>query len=64
MPVVFVALLWALSGCGLSTNHYLLIDQSLLANDPRRADAIMAQAESEYGGRNRLLYSMDRGMTK
>ena len=63
MPVVFVALLWALSGCGLSTNHYLLIDQSLLANDPRRADAIMAQAESEYGGRNRLLYSMDRGMT-
>lgn len=63
MPVVFVALLWALSGCGLSSNHYLLIDQSLLANDPRRADTIMAEAESEYGTRNRLLYSMDRGMT-
>lgn len=56
-------LLWALSGCGLSTNHYLLIDQRLLANDPRGADAIMAKAESEYGTRNRLLYSMDRGMT-
>ena len=52
-----------LSGCGLSSNHYLLIDQSLAAHDARRADAIMAQAESEYGSRNRLLYSMDRGMT-
>jgi hypothetical protein len=56
-------LLWALSGCESSINHYLLIDQSLLANDPRRADAIMAQAESGYGSRNRLLYNMDRGMT-
>jgi hypothetical protein len=55
--------LWAFSGCSLSSNHYRLIDQSLLADDPRRADAIMAQAESEYGVRNRLLYSMDRGMT-
>ncbi|MCC6967127.1 MAG: hypothetical protein IT391_12705 [Nitrospira sp.] len=52
-----------LSGCGLSSNHYLLIDQSLAAHDARRADAIMAEAESEYGPRNRLLYSMDRGMT-
>ncbi len=56
-------LLWLLAGCGLSGNHYLLIDQSLVAHDPRQADAIMAQAESEYGSRNRLLYSMDRGMT-
>jgi hypothetical protein len=56
MRVVFLGLLWTLSGCGFSANHYLLIDQSLLANDPRRADAIMAQAESEYGSRNRLLY--------
>ncbi|HRC44644.1 MAG TPA: hypothetical protein PLT27_11360 [Nitrospira sp.] len=63
MRVVFLGLLWTLSGCGFSANHYLLIDQSLLANDPRRADAIMAQAESEYGARNRLLYSMERGMT-
>lgn len=55
--------MWVLSGCGLSSNHYLLIDQSLAAHDARRADAIMAQAESEYGPRNRLLYSMDRGMT-
>lgn len=58
-----MGMIWALSGCGLSANHYLRIDQSLLANDPRGADAIMARAESEYGARNRLLYSMDRGMT-
>lgn len=51
------------SGCGFADNHYLLIDQSLAAYDPRRADAVMAQAESDYGRRNRLLYSMDRGMT-
>ena len=61
--MIVLALLWALAGCGLSANHYFLIDQSLLAHDPRRADAIMAQAESEYGPRNRLLYNMDRGMT-
>ncbi len=41
----------------------MLIDQSLLANDPREADAIVARAVSEYGARNRLLYDMDRGMT-
>lgn len=56
-------LIWTLSGCGLSANHYLLIEQSLSVNDPRRADAVMAQAESDYGPRNRLLYNMDRGMT-
>jgi len=63
LPLFLGGLLWALFGCGLSTNHYLLIDQSLQANDPRRADAVMAKAESEYGARNRLLYDMDRGMT-
>lgn len=52
-----------LSGCSLSSNHYLLIDQSLAAGDPKRADAIMEEAESDYGSRNRLLYSMERGMT-
>ncbi|MCE3224211.1 MAG: uncharacterized protein K0S58_2391 [Nitrospira sp.] len=56
-------LLCGLSGCGLSANHYGLIDQRLLVNDARGADAIMAGAESDYGVRNRLLYSMDRGMT-
>ncbi|MBA2484634.1 MAG: hypothetical protein H0V35_00780 [Nitrospira sp.] len=63
LPLSLWILAWVFSGCGLSSNHYSLIDQSLLANDPRRADAIMAQAESQYGSRNRLLYNMDRGMT-
>ena len=65
-PAVFFILLGLLggaAGCGLSANHYALIEQSLLANDARGADAIMARAEAEYGIRNKLLYNMDRGMT-
>lgn len=42
---------------------YRLVDQSLLANDPVRADKVIEQAEQEYGSRSRLLYEMDRGMT-
>jgi hypothetical protein len=42
---------------------YRLVDQSLLAGDPKRADAVIEQAEKEYGSRSRLLYQMDRGMT-
>lgn len=51
-----------LAGCGPSINHYLLVEQSLLAGDPQRAAAIVEQAEKEYGTRSRLLYKMDRGM--
>jgi hypothetical protein len=56
-------LLLMLGGCSLSTNYYLLIDQNLMAGDFKKADAIMEQAEPEYGSRSRLLYSMERGMT-
>jgi hypothetical protein len=42
---------------------YRLVDQSLLANDPVRADRVIEQAEQDYGSRSRLLYEMDRGMT-
>ena len=42
---------------------YRLVDQSLLADDPKRADAVIEQAEQHYGTRSRLLYEMDRGMT-
>ena len=59
----FLSLLWVLSGCGLYADRYVRVDQRLLANDPRGADAVLAAAESEYGARNRLLYNMDRGMT-
>ena len=52
-----------LTGCGPSVNRYLLIDASLRAHDPKGADAIVQQAEKEYGEKSRVLYGMDRGMT-
>jgi hypothetical protein len=51
-----------LSGCG-SSNRYLLVDNSLLANDYQQADAVIQKAEDEYGSKSRVLYGMDRGMT-
>ena len=42
---------------------YRLVDQSLLGHDPKGADAVIEQAEKDYGARSRLLYEMDRGMT-
>jgi hypothetical protein len=51
-----------LTGCGLSSNRYHLIEQSLLSGDAERAAAIVEQAEKDYGGKSRLLYEMDRGM--
>jgi uncharacterized protein len=59
-----VFLLLILSGCGSSGTHYLLVDNSLLANDYRQADAIIQKAEADaYGSKSRVLYGMDRGMT-
>ncbi len=52
-----------LAGCGPSANRYLLIEASLRAHDPKGADAIVQQAEKEYGDKSRVLYGMDRGMT-
>jgi hypothetical protein len=52
-----------LAGCGPSVNRYLLIDASLRAHDPKGADAIVQQAEKEYGEKSLVLYGMDRGMT-
>jgi hypothetical protein len=62
-PALLVSLLWILSGCSLYADRYARIDQHLLANDPRGADAVVAGSEPEYGARDRLLYNMDRGMT-
>jgi uncharacterized protein len=50
------------AGCGLSGNHYLLIEQSLLAGNPQQAATIVEQAKGEYGAKGRLLYAMDRGL--
>ena len=52
-----------LAGCAPSVNRYLLIEVSLRAHDPKGADAIVQQAEKEYGEKSRVLYGMDRGMT-
>jgi uncharacterized protein len=52
-----------LAGCAPSVNRYLLIEASLRAHDVKGADAIVQQAEKEYGGESRVLYGMDRGMT-
>lgn len=61
---LFAALaLVLLAGCGPSVNRYLLIDASLRAHDPHGADAIVQQAEKEYGEKSQVLYGMDRGMT-
>ena len=59
IPAVLALLL---TGCGLSTNRYRLIEQSLLSGDAVGAAAIVEQAEKDYGGKSRLLYEMDRGM--
>ncbi|MBL8039023.1 MAG: hypothetical protein JNN16_16095 [Nitrospira sp.] len=50
------------TGCGSSVNHYLLIEQSLLAGNPQQAATIVEQAKGEYGAKGRLLYEMDRGL--
>ena len=47
----------------IGQSRYLLIDKSLLASDYQEADAIVQQAEKEYGAKSRVLYGMDRGMT-
>lgn len=60
-PILLLALL--LSACGPAVNRYALIDESLRAGDTRRADAIVEQAQKEYGAKNQVLYRMDRGMT-
>jgi hypothetical protein len=56
-------LVGVLAGCGPSVNRYALIEDSLRANDPKRADTIVEQAEKDYGAKSRVLYGMDRGMT-
>ena len=56
-------LLVELVGCGPPVNRYVLIEDSLRANNPKRADAIVEGAEKDYGSKSVVLYGMDRGMT-
>lgn len=52
-----------LSACGPVVNRYALIDAHLRAGDVVRADAIVEEAQKEYGSKSQVLYRMDRGMT-
>jgi len=52
-----------LGACGPATNRYMLIEESLRAGDPQRADAIVEEAYKDYGAKSEVLYRMDRGMT-
>lgn len=51
-----------LTGCGPSISRYTLVDNSLRDQNFRQAEAIIQQAEKEYGSKSRVLYGMDRGM--
>jgi hypothetical protein len=62
-PIAAALLLIFLTGCGPSVSRYLLIDDNLHAGNFKQADAIVQQAEKEYGAKSRVLYGMDRGMT-
>ncbi len=62
-PFLLLALCSVLAGCAAGPNRYLLIEQSLRAGNAAQADAVVRNAEDDYGSKSRVLYGMDRGMT-
>lgn len=50
-------------GCGPSIDRYLLVENHLRADQFKQADAVIREAEKDYGKKNLVLYGMDRGMT-
>lgn len=52
-----------LSACGPAANRYALVENNLRAGQYQQADAVIQEAEEDYGAKNRVLYGMDRGMT-
>ena len=62
-PLCLFGLALVLSACGPAVNRYALIDERLRAGDAVRADAIVEEAQEEYGSKSQVLYRMDRGMT-
>jgi hypothetical protein len=57
-----ILLIVLLTGCGPSISRYTLVDNSLRDQNFQQAEAIIQQAEKEYGSKSRVLYGMDRGM--
>ena len=64
-PYSFIAafLFLFLSGCGPSVDRYFLVENHLRAGQFKQADAVIREAEQDYGNKNLVLYGMDRGMT-
>jgi hypothetical protein len=61
---VTLMMVWCVAtGCSLSSTYYRGLDASIGAGKFENADNLVAQAESDYGNKSRLLYLMDRGMT-
>jgi hypothetical protein len=57
----FVGLL-ALSGCGPSVQHYVLVDSMQSRQQFAEADAVIVAHKADYGERNAVLYYFDRAM--
>jgi len=55
--------LLVLSACALLTEHYLLVERQMAAEEFLQAASIIEQNRSGYGARNAVLYDLDRGMT-
>lgn len=52
-----------LAACTSLAGQYVLVDQRIAHGRYAEADALVAQAQSAYGGRNAVLYDLDRAMT-
>ncbi|MGE3152486.1 MAG: COG3014 family protein [Nitrospiraceae bacterium] len=62
-PVVLLLSLCLLApACASGPSRYQLVEQNLLAGRPLQADAVLQQAEEDYGSKNLVLYGMDRGV--
>lgn len=59
LPLGFCLLMTA---CSSGPNRYQLVEQNLMADKPLQADAVLQQAEEDYGAKSLVLYGMDRGV--
>ena len=52
-----------LSSCGPPTKHYVLVNRALQQQNFDEADRVIERYEKDYGGRNTVLYDLDRAVT-
>jgi len=60
---LLAVLAFGLAACSSLAGHYVLVDQRIARGRYAEADALVARGESMYGGRNTVLYDLDRAMT-